>query len=188
MHPLVTDEIDVSTATGINDVILSAVFRVFSFQSFLLDVATWSWDILPDIILLPFRLPKQVSCSDNKVSTLIHISWVHVTIATKKRLLGYSEIDFVVIIISRLHYASTFSPLQTTLWFHSQYALKYWSLLRCLSELPKFPWQQIGEEPGAVAMMPGIAFERKPVWTLTILTGIPSSPNSLLPQHNLPIP
>ena len=40
MHLLVTDEMDVSTATGINDVILTAVSRVFSFQSFLLDVAT----------------------------------------------------------------------------------------------------------------------------------------------------
>ena len=40
MHPLVTDEMDVSTETGINDVILTAVSRVFSFQSFLLDVAS----------------------------------------------------------------------------------------------------------------------------------------------------
>jgi hypothetical protein len=144
MHPLVTDEMDVSTETGINDVILTAVSRVFSFQSFLLDVASWSWYILPNIILLPFRLPKQVSSSDNKVSTLIHISSVHVTIATKERLLGYLEIHFVVIIISRLHYASTFSPFPTTLWFHVQYALKNWSLLSCLSELLKFPWQQIG--------------------------------------------
>ena len=147
MHLLVTDEMDVSTATGINDVILTAVSRVFSFQSFLLDVATWSWDILPNIILLPFRLPKQVSCSDNKVSTLIHISWVHVTWATKKRLLGYSEIRFVVKIISRLHYASTFSPLETTVWFHAQYALKDWSLLSCLSELLKFLWQQFPPAP-----------------------------------------
>jgi hypothetical protein len=39
MHLLVTDESDVSMETGINDVILTAVFGVFSFQSFLLDVA-----------------------------------------------------------------------------------------------------------------------------------------------------
>ena len=87
-----------------------------------------------NIILLPFRLPKQVSGSDNKVSTLIHITWVHVTIATKKLLLGYSEIHFVAIIISRMHYASTFSPLQTTVWFHVQYALK--KLI--VTQLPKW--------------------------------------------------
>jgi hypothetical protein len=96
--------------TGINGVILTAAPRVLSFQSFLLDVASWSWDIHPNIIPLPFRLPKQVSCSDNKVSSLIHIAWDHVTIVTKERLPGYSEIHFVVIITSRKHYASTFSP------------------------------------------------------------------------------
>jgi len=40
MHPLVPQEMDVGTKTGINDVILTAVSPVFSFQSFLLDVAS----------------------------------------------------------------------------------------------------------------------------------------------------
>ena len=171
MHPLVTEEMDVSTETRINDVILTAVSTVFSFQSFLLDVASWSWDILPNIIPLPFRLPRQVSCSDSEVSTLIHISWVRVIIVTKERLLGYSQSHFVVIIISRMHYASTFITLQTTVWFPEEYALKNWSLLSCLSELLKFPRQEIREEPGAVVMMTGIVFERKTFWILTVLTG-----------------
>ena len=175
MHPLVTEEMDVTTETRINYVILTAVSPVFRFQSFLLDVASWSWDSLPNIIPLPFKLPKQVSCRDNKVSTLIHISWFRVITVTEERLLGYSQIHFVVIIIRRLHYASTFSTLQTTMWFPVQYALKNWSLLRCLSELLKFPRREIGEEPGAVVMMTGIVCERKAVWTPTILSGIPST-------------
>jgi len=40
MHPLVTEEMDVSMETRINGVILTAVSPVFSFQSFLLDVAS----------------------------------------------------------------------------------------------------------------------------------------------------
>jgi hypothetical protein len=159
--------------TGINGVILTAASRVFSFQSFLLDVASWSWDIHPNIIPLPFRLPKQVSCSDNKVSSLIHIASVHVTIATKERLPGYSEIHFVIIITSRKYYARIFSPyylfrLQCDFMCCMPWKTHGYSAI--LSELLIFPWQQLGEEPGAAVTLPGIVFERNPVWTLTIPT------------------
>jgi hypothetical protein len=145
-HPPVTDTMDVSKERKIKYVISTAVSRVFSFQSFLLDAASWSWAVLPNITLPPLRLPKQVSCNDKKVSTLVHISGVRVTIATKKGLLSYSEIHSVVTITSRLHYAVIFSPynlfrLECDFMCSMPWETDGYSAAR--SELLKLPWQQI---------------------------------------------
>jgi hypothetical protein len=101
MHPLFTDEMDVRTEMGINDVISAVVSRVSNFS--LSCLILW---VDAEIFFLQSRSDKYLVA----ITKFPHsfTSHVRVAIATKEWLLGYSQIHYVAIITSRPHCAGTF--------------------------------------------------------------------------------